>query len=417
MKILSAWVLISAFLAANAAWADNAQPDLPANQCQLELNQPKQVVIGPEKWSSELDCSAVALVTRGEKGITVDVTVTDDMIWTKSDITHRCDSIELYFDVRPAKVRGGSDYEKGVFQMIIVPGMGAKPDRISFHFGTGSHDPEVEGVKSTSKRIKKKGYQMEIFLPFEGFKRNHFIPAKTFNFDMGINDADKDETESQLMWAGTDINFKDASKFATITPPPGKRNTPEVSLHLLKASQVVSGPDKWTGAKDCSGRASITLSDTGISINVTVTDDVIWTKSDSDYTNDSVELYFDVRPEKTRGSAAYSEGVLQMIIVPGFGKKPDRVSFHYGEGYHDPEAEGVKTSSKIISGKGYSMKIFLPFKGFKENHMIPGPKFNFDMGINDADGKERESHLIWAGTNENWHDASKFKKIDLSGKE
>ncbi|HHH75651.1 MAG TPA: hypothetical protein ENL03_01340, partial [Phycisphaerae bacterium] len=216
MKMLSVLIFVLVFASVMAAPSAKAlgQDTAPAadTACLIELTQPGQVVIGPEKWNSAADCSGQATVTQSDEGITVIVKVTDDKIWTKSETTHRCDSVELYFDVRPAKSRGGSDYEKGVFQLVIVPGLGKKPDRMSFHFGSGSHDPQVEGVKSSSKRLKGKGYQMEIFLPFAGFKRNHFIPTKTFNFDLGINDADTSETESQLMWAGTDVNYKDASK-------------------------------------------------------------------------------------------------------------------------------------------------------------------------------------------------------------
>jgi hypothetical protein len=87
----------------------NGIDDHQVRCCLIKLTQPKQVVIGSDNWDSTADCSAIATVTQSDEGITVIVDVTDDIIWTKSETAHKCDSVELYFDVRPAKSRGGSD--------------------------------------------------------------------------------------------------------------------------------------------------------------------------------------------------------------------------------------------------------------------------------------------------------------------
>ncbi len=183
----------------------------------LTVSQESQVVDGVDTWYGPVDCSAKAWLSRGADGITVTVEVTDDQLWTDSDVTYECDSVELYFDVRPANTRGTGYYDRGVFQLIIVPGCGEQDDRMAFYHGEGDAAwAVVAGVTTTSRRMDSKGYCVEAFLPFEGFKENHFVPEVQFNFDLGVNDGDAGPRESQIIWHGTGENWSDPSDFGSV---------------------------------------------------------------------------------------------------------------------------------------------------------------------------------------------------------
>ncbi len=210
------------------------------------IDSAEQVVNGKDAWDGKADCSATVRLSRNDKGITVIVDVVDDTISTKAEAGHENDSVELYFDVRPDDSRGQGVYEIGVFQMIVVPGLasearsvGASPDvsdsarvdgssgrpdgaalRVSWHqSGTGAYSDwvEVPGAKAVSRMLQD-GYQVEVFLPQEGFAKNHHPPGETFNFAVGINDSDGDTRDSQLMSSGTNENWTDPSGFSPVSP-------------------------------------------------------------------------------------------------------------------------------------------------------------------------------------------------------
>jgi hypothetical protein len=72
-------------------------------------------------------------------------------------------------------------------------------------------DTEIES------EVHAKGYRVKVCLPLEGFKKNHVLPGKTVNFDLGVNDSDGDTgRDSQLMWKGTDENWSDPSGFGSL---------------------------------------------------------------------------------------------------------------------------------------------------------------------------------------------------------
>jgi len=184
-------------------------------------------------------------------------------------------------------------------------------------------------------------------------------------------------------------------------------NQPDApGIAIANAWQVTTGADKWKGRGDCSAVAWVNRSADGLTVTVNVTDQAFRAASETFYENDSVEIYLDTRPDASRGNAEYARGVFQATFVPGLGVKPERFTF----GRKDRVVPGTKVTS-VATALGYRMTIFLPFEGLKVNHFVPGEKFNFDIGINDADLGGRKVQMMWSGGDRNWGDARRFGRL------
>jgi hypothetical protein len=182
----------------------------------LALGSRSQITSGGESWQGPADSSAEARVTRTDAGILVEVAVTDDRVRADGDRPWQCDSVEMYFDLRPTETRGKGRYEKGVFQLIAVPDVG-REGRTALHFFPGK-DRGVPGRRASSE-VTAAGYTVEVFLPAEGIERRHLVPGDEFNFDFGVNDADAEaKRETQLMWSGTGKNHRDPAAFGRLRP-------------------------------------------------------------------------------------------------------------------------------------------------------------------------------------------------------
>jgi len=78
---------------------------------------------------------------------------------------------------------------------------------------------EIPGATFQTKLIPK-GYRVDVFLPSEGLVSNNFIFDKEFNFSYGINDADADVRESQVMWSGSEMNYCDPTAYGRLERAP-----------------------------------------------------------------------------------------------------------------------------------------------------------------------------------------------------
>jgi hypothetical protein len=106
------------------------------------------------------------------------------------------------------------------------------------------------------------------------------------------------------------------------------------------------------------------------------------------------------------GSGAYEKGVYQVMVYPGTpGTHP--AFFSCPQKIEGIEAEAEKT------GQGYRMKALIPFASFCVEAGVP-EKVGFDVGVNTADSSgNRIGQWIFAGSGENWHDASGFLNVYL----
>jgi uncharacterized protein len=114
---------------------------------------------------------------------------------------------------------------------------------------------------------------------------------------------------------------------------------------------------------------------------------------------DGLEVYLDGRPPKSIGKSAYEKGVYQVMMYPGTpGTHPAFYSSSQG-------IEKLTVTSEQTS-QGYRIKAVVPFASFCVD---PGKplKIGFDIGVNSADETgNRIGQFIFAGTKNNWRDAS-----------
>jgi hypothetical protein len=210
-------VLIPAISSAVALTAATGCAVLGLNGGALSVCSKEQVVIGASEWKGVDDCSATATLKKIDGNLVVSVDVTDDYICKKGYEPYEKDSVELYFDLRPGKERGQSYYARGVFQMIIdLPKEDGKA-KIYWYQGEGE-DPSIAIPGTTAMYVKtKNGYNIIVTIPLKGIAEKHYPVGDTINFAFGVNDIDKNGIRTQMMGAGSDLNFQDPSKLATIS--------------------------------------------------------------------------------------------------------------------------------------------------------------------------------------------------------
>lgn len=184
---------------------------------QLELKDSSQVVIGQDKWTDTSDCSGKVYINNPGNGLLITVEVTDDSVRTGNEASYQNDGIELYFDLRPERLRNRNLYEKGVFQAVIIPQPGEK-NKAPISWYPEFYNSEVTGATAFTQLLPT-GYIIQVFLPFSSLKMNHYWPRENFSFDIGINDADILNRESQMMWKGKSDNWDNPSNFEPLTLP------------------------------------------------------------------------------------------------------------------------------------------------------------------------------------------------------
>ena len=203
--------------AENGFYATEDNKEAP--EATITVNSKDHVVLGPQNWKGEKDLSYRARLYRQEKGFLVVVVVTDDIRWAKvSSAQHQNDCVEIYFDVRPKDKRGKYPYEPGVYHALIVPCFGDKKNADTMVFHSDKDEPMPEGCTVKSAVIEG-GYRLEAFFPFTMFK---YQPEEEFNFDIGVIDYDDESNLSQMVWSGTEDNYKDALWFGRMKPAPKK---------------------------------------------------------------------------------------------------------------------------------------------------------------------------------------------------
>jgi len=389
-------------------------------ECALRIYRKEQCAnlsgVTSEFWSGPEDCSALAWVVRTDEGFLIRIQVTDDKHVTGDKQPHLNDSVELYFDVRDAD-RGVHYYERGVFQLLLAPNR--ESGEVTFSYS--NDEAVVPGAKAVCV-FRGSSYELKIFIPFEGLKEAHHVPGSPFNFDIGINDADEPgKRDTQMMWAGSFANFMDARCFGwmravrrgvyfTSAKPPQ-----EALLKIDSQAQFAGGGSGrgWTGPDDSSAVASLRRGADGFTVTVDVTDDKIHLAHELPWENDGVELFFDLRPDATRGKADYDKGVLQVIFNPSKAGGPAAV--HYGS--ETQQVPGLKATSQITP-TGYRIEAFFPFEGLKVNHVLPGEFFNFDVMIDDSDSPEgRDTIHCWAGFHRNYCNTASFGRMAPVGKQ
>lgn len=203
----------------------------------LKINDSSQVVMGSEKWENQDDCSALVYINTLTNGFLITVEVTDDSVRTGNEASYQNDGLELYFDLRPIRLRKRNIYEKGVFQAVIIPQPG-KRNVAPISWYPTHYKSEVTGATAFTQLFSK-GYIVQVFLPFSSLRLNHFWPRQNFSFDIGINDADVLNRETQMMWKGKFDNYISPSNFEPIFLDSNKSSRPNFLL-ILTDHQTMS---------------------------------------------------------------------------------------------------------------------------------------------------------------------------------
>lgn len=175
----------------------------------------------------------------------------------------------------------------------------------------------------------------------------------------------------------------------------------ETLLYITEQKQAVYHPEFWDGQSDCAAVGWVKRMNDGLLVTVEVTDDELKADASRPWECDSVELYFDFRTKNKRGKNNYERGVFQAIALPCFAKSDANVVSFYAAGGEVRPVPGAKMKSYIRpDGKGYTVKVFLPYSGLKSSHYMPATDFSFDFAINDSDTGGRSQHM-WSGTVDN----------------
>ena len=117
-----------------------------------------------------------------------------------------------------------------------------------------------------------------------------------------------------------------------------------------------------------------------------------------DYTDDSLEVYFDL--DNVRGSYDRNNSPFERQIV---------------RAYNSPVAtsSGVTTASKAVQG-GYTGEMQILWSAFSQA-AAPGKIIGFDIGCNDDDnGGSRDSQVMAYGDGNNWRNTSNFASFTLT---
>jgi hypothetical protein len=356
---------------------------------------------------------------RDDRDMVVQIDVSDDVFVSlpMEDALTVSDAVELFLDVRGGD-RGSAKYVKGVMHILLVPTRGG-----NVHVRYGALEQAISGLQARWRQTEG-GYRMLVRIPVQNMGWKHGYPASAFSFDWAVRDSDSMGALDTLMtWSGTHANADDARRFGKLrairrgvylTSAPADGRVPSFAVMRAETRFHVRGGGpgggSWGAPEDCSAAAWVVRNEDGFAVTIDVTDDIVETSALNPWERDGVELFFDMRPNHSRGKAGYGPGVFQLIcavlseggaIEPQFGGDPMVTS-----------VSGV-TAKCRLRRNGYTIEVFVPAAGLRENHMIPGERFNFDFVVNDADSpRGRDTLLCWSGDGENWRNAAAFGRFE-----
>jgi arylsulfatase A-like enzyme len=210
MKYKYSWILILVFLSSCSGFRTFDHK----NAIKIQINTAQQVVMGSDSWEGPMDCSSNAYLNKTPGGLLFTIEVFDDSIKTGQPQSYMNDGIELYFDLRPPRLRLKNSYEKGVFQAVILPEPGKK-QIAPIEWFPKSYKTSIPGTMAYTE-LRDSGYVVQVSIPYSGLRRNHFWPRNNFYLDVAINDADTGARESQLMWKGENDNWNKPHNFEAV---------------------------------------------------------------------------------------------------------------------------------------------------------------------------------------------------------
>lgn len=186
-----------------------------------------------------------------------------------------------------------------------------------------------------------------------------------------------------------------------IAPTVTAEGSPEgAAWHTLGGDELVLGKQHWQGPDDLSARFAVTRDGTQLTITVEVTDDRLTPATLRDPSRgDSVEMYLDLRSPQEQGLPLYSEEVLALqVLAPEAAEGPP-----LWRNMHElPEDLEQLEVSAWLREDGYSVEVALPLAAVIARRGSDWGGIGLDIGVNDADGGERKSQMMWRGIADNY---------------
>ncbi len=167
----------------------------------ITLGQKKEYLVEGNQYSSKDDFSALIGLFWDEENLYIGLKVTDDVPFKndfKNEEIWRGDCVEIVISVNPQADLKRIGFEEGDYQILVTPG---NQKDVKPHIWNVTLKKPVDGIVKVNRW--KKGYLMEIKIPFS--ELGDFRPSAgvKIGFDIAIDDADKsNQRESQAIWFG-----------------------------------------------------------------------------------------------------------------------------------------------------------------------------------------------------------------------
>ena len=170
------------------------------------------------------------------------------------------------------------------------------------------------------------------------------------------------------------------------------------------------GAEAWRGPDDLSGSFRVTRRGERVQVTVTVRDDDVSPQTLRDAPlGDAVELYVDARDAADQGKPVYDDRVFGLFVLP---RAKGRGKAEWGPLDAPAPDDGAIRATSERRPDGYEVTAFLPVELLRKLSGGDLSAIGFDVGVDDADGAAyRKSQMMWAGTRDNYVDASRFAAL------
>ena len=181
----------------------------------------------------------------------------------------------------------------------------------------------------------------------------------------------------------------------------------EPTITVDSEAQLVIQAELWGGPEASSAVAWLGWDAGNLYVAARVTDPSLdpWVEGAHVASGDSIEIYLDGRPEWELGRRRYAEGVTYLVIHPGLGGGTAKIAYQEAR---FTELPGVEVASRLIE-HGYEMEVAIPLSSFPSR----GDVLGFDLAVNDNSDPGGRVQLMWAGTADDWEDASGFGLVKI----
>lgn len=219
-------------------------------------------------------------------------------------------------------------------------------------------------------------------------------PNTPYTFTVKAKDAkDNVSASSNSVAVTTDKTMVSAKNTLAAVTVDGSVNEAVWSMSKTVTKPII-------GASDNNAEFGVLWDSSYLYVGIQVTDGTLFNDSTDVYMDDSVEIYIDGDNNKGAVYDSFDRQYIKGWNDNALFEKNGRIT-------------GIQHAWAVIPG-GYSVELAIPWS---ELGIIPAADMTLglDVAINDDDnGQDRESQLMWSGTNNNWTDTSGFGYLLLS---